>query len=110
MPNFRTLFIDTNKDVRILIYFSNTGGVREEGSLGNIATSNLSVLSVKVQPTVRDSALWPKMLGKVKRNMWKNWCKEHVISLLQETVDILQYAVYNCCNCRCEYTVVVLHW
>ena len=61
--------------------------------MGNIATSNLSVLSVKVQLTVRDSVLRPKTLGKVKRNTWKNSRKENVTSLLQEAVDILQYAV-----------------
>jgi len=34
-------------------------GTREEESLGNIAISNLSVLSVKFQPTFRDSGSRP---------------------------------------------------
>jgi len=61
--------------------------------LGNIATSNLSVLSGRVQLTVQDSVLGPETLGKVKRNTWKNSRKENVTSLLQEAVDILRCAV-----------------
>jgi len=77
--------------VRIHSYFSNEKGFREEESLGNVAMSNLSVLSVRVQTTVRDSALRLKTLGKGRGNMWKNLCKEQVTSLLQDPVDVLWY-------------------
>jgi hypothetical protein len=62
-------------------------------NLGNNVTSNLSVLSGRVQLTVRDSALWLKKLGKVKKNPRKNSRTENVLSQLQEAVDMLRYAV-----------------
>jgi hypothetical protein len=60
----RYTYIDAINDVRILSCFSNTEGFREEESLGSIAISSLSVLSVKVQPTVRDSVLRSQTMGK----------------------------------------------
>jgi hypothetical protein len=93
MSNIQTLYIDTNKDVKIRSYFSNKKGVKQVESLGNNATSNLSTVTGRVQLTVRHSALWLKTLGKFKKNTWKNSRTENVLSQLQEAVDMLRYAV-----------------
>jgi hypothetical protein len=93
MPVIPTLHTGTSKYVRILRYFSNREGVREEERFGNIAISKLSVVSVRDQLTVRDSGCWPQTLGKGKRNTSKNSRTEHVISLLQEAVDMLWYTI-----------------
>jgi hypothetical protein len=76
-------------------------------SLGNNVTSNLFVLSERVQLTVRYSALRLKTLGKFKKNTWKNSRTENVLSLLQEAVDMLRYI---CCKGRCENIVEVQRW
>ena len=59
MPNIRTLHNYAIKDVSIHSYFSNTKGIREEESLEKTAISNQSLLSVRVQTTLRKSALRP---------------------------------------------------